>query len=128
MGDTKITYSLGYNNIKISNLKEFMKDNDTILVDIRYNPKSFSIFWNKKYLQNHFNDRYIHLKNLGNLNYKNGKTFKILDLNKGIKELIKIINKYNVIIMCACSDVNKCHRSIIISELFKYEILVKEIE
>ena len=120
-------YSLGYDNVFISNLKKFIFDNDIMLVDVRYSPTSYSIYWRKKFLQTTFSKNYIHLKELGNVNYRDESEFKINDIEKGMSKLLSMIKDHNVVIMCVCSDINTCHRQIISDELESFDIKCEEV-
>ena len=105
-------------NITLSDLKDFCDNKDIIIIDIRYSPYSkMRIFWNKDYLSGVFKDKYIHIKELGNMNYK-GKEIKINDLDTGLSKIKSFISK-DVILLCSCKDYNKCHRKIISEEISK---------
>ena len=73
-----------------------------------------------------FENKYIHIKELGNVNYK-GKEIKICDLDAGLSKIENLINK-DIILLCSCKDYNKCHRKIISEEISKkFSVNAKEI-
>lgn len=121
-------YSIGYKNVLPSELSRIVDDLDATLIDIRYAPTSFSPFWKKDFLQGLYNDKYLHIKDLGNINFNNNNDIKILDLERGIDNVLNG-NFKNVIFMCACEDLNECHRKIIKEYLMKkYSIEMVEID
>jgi len=110
-------FTIGYQNITRKNLKHEIEQLDAALVDIRYVPFSRNPFWTLPQLQETFQDRYYHIKDFGNVNYKGGP-FKILNLEKGMKSFLSILNKYKAIfLLCSCKNFEKCHRSLIAEEI-----------
>jgi uncharacterized protein (DUF488 family) len=121
-------YSVGYMNITLSDLKTFSESSDAVVVDIRYQPYSkMRVFWNKDYLSSIFGERYIHIKELGNVNYKS-KDIKIYNINSGLEQLGSIMDK-NIILFCSCKDYNKCHRKNISEAIAdRFSVDVEEID
>jgi len=112
-------YTAGYKVWSFYEFKTKVEELGKILVvDVRYSPYSFNPFWTKKNLKKHF-ENYIHIANLGNVNYKNGRPIKIYSLDKGCKQLLNSLGKdYNAcLLLCACEDVEKCHRKVIVEKL-----------
>jgi len=115
-----IIYSIGYNAWSFYEFKSKVEDlGNPLIVDVRFSAKSFNPFWVKSHLEKVFGKQYIHIKNLGNINYSNDKPIKISNLSKGCEELVDIMNKQgcNCLLLCACEDVEKCHRKIVADHL-----------
>jgi uncharacterized protein (DUF488 family) len=111
-------YTVGYNNVTRKNLVSELEELNSILVDIRYSPYSYSPFWQKKELENILGVKYIHIQELGNINYKNSKEIEISDLKKGMEKLEELIKEnVNFCLMCSCQDFSSCHRKIVSQEI-----------
>jgi uncharacterized protein (DUF488 family) len=70
-------------------------------------------------------NRYRHVAALGNRNYKTHDKIQIHNLEIGIR-LIESWNA-NVILLCACENLEKCHRRVVKNELEKRGREVEEI-
>ena len=106
-------YTVGYSAWSFYEFKTKIEELGNILIcDIRYSPKSFNPFWAKRYLRKVFKKQYIHLKNLGNVNYKKDKPIEILNMNKGCKELLSSLDG-DCLLLCSCENIEKCHRKIV---------------
>ena len=112
-------YTVGYNAWSFYEFKTKIEELDNILVDVRYSPNSFNPFWGKKNLLKHFKGNYVHIPNLGNVNYKNGKPIKVCNIDKGCKQLLKQIGDNDCLLLCACEDVETCHRKVVAAELYR---------
>lgn len=110
----KEVYDLGYQNVKdISTLVTVVKRLDAILIDVRYSPKSRNTTWSGSNLKKVFGERYIHIPELGNVNYKNDHAIELFNKEKGLKILEGYLTQKNVIIMCACWNRKACHRKLV---------------
>jgi len=110
----KEIYDLGYQNVKdFSFLVTVVKRLDAVLVDVRYSPKSRNPTWSGSNLKKVFGERYVHIPELGNVNYKSNHAIELFDKDKGLKILEGILTQKNVIIMCACWDRKSCHRKVV---------------
>ena len=112
-------YTVGYNNFSFFEFRDKIKSLGVIIIDIRYSPNSYSTFWNKQYLEDIFGNSYIHLPELGNKNYKNPeKEFDIVDIEAGANKVIEYMDLgFNCILLCACGDVDKCHRKLVAEKI-----------
>ena len=108
-------YTMGYNNFSFFEFRDKLKSLDAIVIDVRFSPNSYSSFWGKDYLKDLFGDSYIHIKELGNKNYSDKSLeFDIPGLENGSKKVIELLEMgFDCILMCSCSDYNKCHRKIV---------------
>lgn len=97
------------------------------LVDTRYNPVSKHYRWTKEHLETIQELSYHWIRALGNINYKAALTgkfteqdIKIKDIDAGINQLADILIEHGrACLLCACSDRNRCHRSIVAKEAEK---------
>ena len=121
-------YTAGYNNFLSDTFQKKVDELNAIIIDIRYNPYSFSPFWQKEYLSRRYQDKYIHIPELGNKNYKTSG-IKIADWEKGLRYLIEIFKENkNIVLMCACEELEKCHRAWIAQKLeTMFDISVVEV-
>jgi len=106
-------YTAGYNAWSFYEFKTKVEELGNILIcDIRYSPWSFNPFWTKRHLKKSFKNNYIHLKSLGNANYKKDRPIEILDIDKGSKKLLGKVDG-DFLLLCSCEDVGKCHRKVV---------------
>jgi hypothetical protein len=103
-------YTFGYGDTGSETLHRLRDDLDALVVDIRFNPRSRLAHWNAGPLQRLFGDHYEHLPALGNLNYRAGGPVEFMDLTMGIHRLLELLLVKPVILLCACSDYQVCHR------------------
>jgi uncharacterized protein (DUF488 family) len=117
-------YTIGYTSTTPEELIELVSSLESILVDIRISPYSKDYRWRQKSLQQYFNDKYLHIKEFGNANYKIG-SIKISNPHLGIIKITPTIKNQSVILLCACYDYEKCHRkqvSSLLAEAFHLEV------
>ena len=114
-------YDLGYIGCNLSDLKAAVKATGATLLDIRFSPFSRNPTWNKNNLVKVFGEQYVHCRSLGNENYHvpGMENVKFVDLEKGIIMICGLLQKGPVIVMCACKDVNHCHRLLAVLEYEK---------
>jgi hypothetical protein len=106
-------YDLGYQNVskkRSEDFKRFVFFKNAIIVDARFSPKARTPEWNKGALQKTFGGNYIHVKALGNENYKEGGSIKFVDLDAGLEIIHRLLEKQPVIVMCGCWQRFRCHR------------------
>lgn len=123
---TKKVYTLGYVGRTPQQLKQLTQDLGLIILDIRFSPRSRALQWTKKRLQEVLGmDRYIHVKALGNENYKNGGEIKLVNYEAG-RRIIEGIGR-PVALMCGCKDYHTCHRATVAEALRRDGFEVEEI-
>lgn len=118
-------YTTGYTDKNVADLPDLLDKLDAVLVDIRFSPNSRQIVWTKNYLSLLLKKRYQHIPQLGNRAYKEGK-IQIQNLELGIR-LITALD-YNTVLLCACKNLNECHRFVVMAELLKRGFEVEELE
>ncbi len=108
----------GYANSGVTELERLMKDVNTYLVDIRLSPQSQWQDFNKGSLQARFPNRYMHMPELGNVNYRNRLPIQIASPDQGIARLINGIRQgYTIVLMCGCKEYESCHRHTVVNLL-----------
>ncbi|KPL72275.1 hypothetical protein ADN00_15790 [Ornatilinea apprima] len=103
-------YDVGYQSIKNSGvLIQLAEKMGAVVYDIRFSPKSSDPQWAGINLEITLGGRYIHLKELGNKNYKGGP-IELVDQSAGLEAVYSELQNRPVILMCGCWDREKCHR------------------
>ncbi len=98
---------------------------ELILIDIRYTPESKNSQWTKSAFFKRYGDRYIWLKDLGNINHKEPGKICIAQPEKGIATLQGLLKEHAVILLCGCPEYENCHRKSII-ELYVQKQLASD--
>jgi len=112
-------YPIGYtNSSSMTHIKILMEQENVLLIDTRYSPKSRMAEWRSESLQAQFGGRYRQAgRYLGNLNYQGGP-IRIVNPIVGIKGLKMYLKEgYDLILLCACSNYEQCHRKTIVDLL-----------
>lgn len=109
-------YTAGYQAIKSPELlQRFAATTNASVVDTRLTPYSQLAGWKRSELERAYaKGQYRYLGNwLGNLNYKSGGPIRIADAERGLVALAELLNQQSIILLCACGNVQTCHRSVI---------------
>jgi len=111
----------GYADGGVATLERLMQDERAYLVDIRLSPRSNWQAFNQQALSARFHHRYIHMPELGNVNYSSrDRGIQIADAGRGIPRLINGISQgYTLIVMCGCREYESCHRHTVVDLLLK---------
>jgi len=123
---TNQVYTIGYSGRKPEEVKQIACDLGAVLFDIRFSPRSRIPQWagsNVKALVGAGN--YLHMKALGNANYKVDGPIAILDYNAGRLAIEQSTRP--VILMCACTHYATCHRATVANMLQSDGFTVEEI-
>lgn len=105
-------YTAGYTGLKPSDLLVAALALDAKLVDVRISPYSRVPYWIGTAMRGAWGDRYQHIRELGNKNYKNpSEGILLVDPDEGTLKLASILKHQPAIILCACEDHHTCHRS-----------------
>lgn len=119
-------YSFGYQGLKPEMVLSFLQDKDSLLFDVRLSPRSRIPGWNGDDLRRLLQDKYHHVSNLGNVNYRGGSV-KIRNMDAGVNLLVRFHRLHNIALMCVCRDHATCHRSHITRELISRGYPVGEV-
>jgi uncharacterized protein (DUF488 family) len=109
-------YTLGYSGWSIEDVEAVLDRLDAILVDVRMVPRSrWASAWNSAILAKRLGERYTWLRAFGNVNYKGTvEQIQIADFPAGEKRLRELsADGKAVVLLCACRDVNVCHRKVL---------------
>lgn len=122
--------TFGYNSWSQEFFEETFENNQSLIIDIRLRPYSFSHDWACGVsLAERWGDRYLHLPNWGNKNYRDkGGEIKIADFLGGWQIVKNLFPKCDTFyLMCACGNPGKCHRTTIGTQLAFNRFSVTEI-
>jgi uncharacterized protein (DUF488 family) len=117
-------YTTGYTGKAVEQLSALLDFYEAVLADIRFAPHSRHLQWTKNYLTVLLKNRYRHVPSLGNRNYKTGG-IQIHNLELGIRLLESW--KENVVLMCACAELENCHRRVVKNEFERRGFETEEI-
>jgi uncharacterized protein (DUF488 family) len=125
----KKAYHFGYQGHKPEALLAAVEEIGAILCDLRYAPFSRQPGWSKKSLSALLGKSYLHVPELGNINYKGeyGEGIRIADLEAGSKIVIDLLGQRPIVLMCVCRKFETCHRSYVVAELERYRIEVQSL-
>jgi len=119
-------YTLGYSGWSADDVASLLDRLDAVLVDVRMSPRSRNPAFSGRRLAERLGDRYRHVRGLGNTNYRGGEIV-LHDWDGGLKELQALTSGGRaVVLMCACADVNVCHRKVVaerLAELWSAEVV-----
>lgn len=118
-------YALGYIGRKPAEIAQLVHDLDAVVFDVRFRPFSAWPGWCKPAFEKLLGQRYQWVKALGNAAYKENGAIRIVDLEAGV-DLIRQSPR-PVILMCACKDPARCHRTFIADHLRSLGLDVTEL-
>ncbi len=96
-----------------------VKELDAVLVDVRRSAGPPQSAWSAARFAEVLGERYRWLPALGNRNYRDPAAPIVLaDEERGLDQLGRLLTHYvAIVIMCACSDYEVCHRRVVIGKL-----------
>lgn len=105
-------YTLGYSKLKSDEILKAAQALDAIIADIRFEPRSRHPMWNQTKLIAAWGERYRHIPELGNRNYKGeyGEGVMLADKDAGVAAVVRLLEARSVILLCVCVDWQTCHR------------------
>lgn len=118
-------FTTGYTGKNINDLKPMIEALDAMLIDVRFAAFSQVFHWRKVYLKVLLGENYRHVPNLGNRTFKEDKV-TIQNLKLGLETVLHLDR--NCVLMCACENVENCHRRMIVEELAKTGIETVELK
>lgn len=103
-------YTYGYTGGSMEDLKAFTEASALIL-DIRYSTNSRVAHWRGDALRLALKPNYEHVRDFGNINYREDADIELVNAERGLKNLRLAMNVYSdVVLLCACKNVDSCHR------------------
>ena len=113
-------YLAGYSGHRAAELFALADALDLVVVDARWSPRSRVAEWSGGRLRSALGDRYVHDRGLGNRNYKVSgiDAVELDDPTAGIATLREIVaSGRRPVLLCLCRDLDRCHLSVVASEL-----------
>lgn len=116
MPEQHTIYTIGYGGkVDPRALHQFAVAHDALLADVRMSARARVPQWNQGPLQRVFGERYVHIKALGNANYKGALGLDAgIVLNqpeRGVEWATTALRSQSIILLCACKDYHECHRT-----------------
>lgn len=112
-------YSIGYSGIPPADILAYAKSVNALVVDTRISPRSRNPVYTRKRLTELMGERYQHIRNFGNQNFKGGEIM-IQDFDAGLAEVRADLESRPVMLMCVCSSHTTCHRNVVIEMLLSH--------
>src|SRR5947209_3651542 len=104
-------YTWGYSGSKPLDLLNYQRSLNATVCDIRFSPRSRMGYWNggavKALLPK---DRYFHMIELGNVNYKNDLRIELYKPHEVVRDIELVLTYHPAILLCGCADWRECHR------------------
>ena len=111
-------YTAGYKNWFDEDFYEKVEELDAYVIDVRLVPYAYFPYWRKEYISKALKEKYIHIKALGNKNYKNSQLpMEIYDISKLSIVIDMLKEGKNCVLFCACEECEKCHRKILVDKI-----------
>jgi hypothetical protein len=104
-------YTAGYSGWQSAQLAAQVQEFGAALWDIRFSPLSRRPEWRQAELRAAIGPAYVHVKALGNVNYKGGP-IELYRPAGAIEAARRVLAERPVILLCACKDWRGCHRLI----------------
>ena len=107
-------YTLGYQGHTPDRILSYVQRLGAALVDVRYAVRSMRPEWRGAALKQLVGPgRYVHLRCLGNVNYKAPNLPIVLDNPNGAVWTMRwILDERPAILLCGCAEHIDCHRSV----------------
>ena len=107
-----LLYTFGYTTPGTGPAIEQLVALDVSIADIRYSPNSRVQKWRKSSLQNWLGDHYLHIRELGNVNYNQpGAPIQLFQSENGVSLVSERLQRgQHLALMCMCREVEECHR------------------
>ncbi len=105
----KSLYTYGYAGRQAIDLLTLAQSLDASVAGIRFSPRSRIPAWNAGRLQKLLDERWLHILELGNRNFKDGPV-EFVDLEAGVARVGELLVRQPVILLWACADLLRYHR------------------
>lgn len=103
-------YTIGYSGLDRNALAAFVQAEGALVIDTRLVPQSRLPQWRKAALERALGERYRHVVELGNVNYKTDGPVELKDQTNGLRIVLQALAEQPVVLLCGCRDVVTCHR------------------
>jgi len=115
-----VIYTMGYAGRRLGDVVDLAKHLNALIVDVRLVPSSRAPGFAGAELEKALRGCYLWLPGFGNVNYRGGPVLlaDFYDAEAALRERLGP-ESANVILLCACRDVAKCHRKLVAEKLAK---------
>jgi hypothetical protein len=114
-------FTVGYGGRKVraayAACEQHMLTSSGLIIDTRKNPVSPIGLFTQASLQRNFGGYYVHVPEVGNENYNNGGEIQLTDEETGLKKLEELLAMGSLLLLCGCTDIQRCHRRYIAEKL-----------
>lgn len=117
---TIFTVGYGGRNVRAAyrELEQHMLTSSGLIIDTRKKPVSPIGLFTQASLQRNFGGYYLHVPEVGNENYnKPGEPIVLADEERGLRQLEDLLATAPLLLLCGCTDVQRCHRRYIAEKL-----------
>jgi len=112
----EVIYTLGYSGWTVEQVVDVVNRLGALLVDVRYRRSSRRPGFGGRQLAERLGGSYCWIRQWGNKNYRSGPV-ELVDFEAGVRLLAEQVAGRPVILMCACADVERCHRKVVAERL-----------
>jgi uncharacterized protein (DUF488 family) len=108
-----IIYTIGYGSTPLEQRaarEQLRVFRGIAMIDTRYSPRSRFPEWCKAALEKEFAPRYVHIRALGNINYRSGGPIVLADEARGLEQARQLLEQGDILLLCGCYRVDRCHR------------------
>jgi uncharacterized protein (DUF488 family) len=120
-------YCIGYSGRQSGELLDLADRVEAVVVDIRFSPASRIPAWSRKRLSELLGGRYVHVRELGNKNYRSGGPIALVDYEAGRRQVERLLQELPVLLLCVCADPTECHRTFVADLLRRDGFEVREL-
>lgn len=107
-------YTLGYSGLAPTDLLRIVELTGATLVDVRLCARSMNPQWRGAAIRTLVGERrYMHIRELGNLNYKiEGAEIELAAPEAAVIPMLAALAEGPAILLCGCADHHTCHRTV----------------
>jgi uncharacterized protein (DUF488 family) len=105
----KTIYTFGYQGMQVEAVRAKAATLGALILDVRMSPSAQDPQWRKAALVQALGAEYRHAQEFGNVNFKGGPIL-LKDARQGMAKIGPILLERPVLLMCACWNVQVCHR------------------
>lgn len=111
-------YSAGYEGMDHATFIATVQARDFMVMDVRFTPSSRNPDWSRSRLSKALGERYVHVPELGNRNYRGdmGSGIIIANADVGLARLALELSRKSVVLLCVCSNWKTCHRTEVVRQ------------
>jgi uncharacterized protein (DUF488 family) len=114
-----LVFSVGYVGHDPTEFAGMVQQLGAVVCDVRLRPFSSITGWSRPELQQRLGERYLHVPALGNVSLGTGTPMKLKNAAVGLKQVEQLLQTKPVILLCACVQPTKCHRTLVAEKLAK---------